>query len=217
MKYNRPILLLLFALICIRCEEIDDPDKIKLDYQYKGNFSLVAGQSFITLETTGTNLDPNWMIFPDSLLRIVDTIKFYDVVPFDLYGIVGQKKFVKSIRFIGIINNEFPTYDFINFYFADHNEFKIDSLETYKFSIKPATFINDSTFNKTGKENIDMPFSSNVFKKWDEIKYIVISGEIVNDITKFSQFKYYHLFKIIINLAIQVEFDFNLNELDSIK
>lgn len=217
MKTNKIILFLIIITLGLGCDKVDNPDKIELNYQYKGNFSIVVGHSFITLEQTGTNLDPNWMFFPDSLLRLVDTIKFTDAIPFDLYGIVGQKQFVKSIRFIGNASNEFPTYDLINFYFADQNEDNIDSIDPYKLSINPATFINDSTYDRPGSTNIDMPFAQSVFNRWNEISYIIISGEIVNNITKFSQFNYYHKFKINISLAVQVEFDFNLHELDSTK
>jgi hypothetical protein len=176
---------------------------------------VVVGQSFINLKEMSINLDPNWQIFPDSLLRLVDTIKFQDAIPFDLTGIVGPKTYVKSLLFKGNATNQFPTNDQITFTFADHNKIPVDSLDQFSISINSATFVNDSTVKEPGIATINLPVNQKVFIKWDEIKYLLIEGKIINNITKFSQFNYYSQFRININLAVRVDFDFNLNDLNN--
>jgi hypothetical protein len=213
LNFCKIILFLSLLIVCNNCDKIDDPDKIKLDYQYQGNFSIVAGSSYITLEEMSVNLDPNWQIFPDSLLRLVDTIEFSDTIPFNLSEIVGNKDYVKTISFLGNAKNEFPTNDIIIFSYANKYGIPISTLNSYELTIDSATFTNDTTFKSLGNAAIHIPFEPEIFNNWDTIENILISGYIVNNITRFSQFNYYERYKIYINLVVQVEFDFNLNEL----
>ena len=208
---------ILITLCLSGCDTIDDPNKIDPDYQYQGSFSIVVGQSFINLKDMSITLDPNWQIFPDSLLRLVDTIKFRDAIPFDLTGIVGPKTYVKSLLFKGNATNQFPTNEQITFSFADQNKIPVDSLDAYCISINSATFVNDSAVKDYGAAAISIPVNQKVFIKWDEIKYLLIEGKLINNITKFSQFGYYPQFRININLAVRVDFDFNLNDLKNSK
>jgi hypothetical protein len=217
MNNNKTILLLLIILISTGCEKIDDPNKIEIDYQYKGGFSVIAGQSSVNLENMGIGLDPMWQVYPDSLLRYVNPIRFGDTIPFDLSGILGEQTYIKSISFIGNASNEFPTNDTIKFEFADKNKILIDSILPYTISIDSASFYNDSTIKNAGVAKIMMPFGKDLINQWNDVKYIVLTGKIINNITKFSQFNYYERYRININLAIQVEFDFNLNEFSNSK
>jgi hypothetical protein len=212
-----PLLFLTAMLIFAACDdysELNNLDK-KLDYknyQYQGSFSLPLGNTVMSLETAGINLPYGWQNFPFELNRL-DTIKFEKVINFDFSNTMGDTDKIKYLLFRVIASNEFPAALTFQIYFADAFKVVRTSLSVLEFKVEPAKLDTSGTVKKEGALIQEVELDRDTYRKFGDIKFLILKENIKNDTTQSKYLKFYKNLLINIDLGFRVDFDFNVKNL----
>ena len=190
------------------CEEQDDYSKLSKNYQYKGEFALAIGRSYLNLENAGVNLPLGWELVP-SLLK-TQVIELQDTFSFDIKSIVAKNEYIESIRFNFQIANEFPTKSDLTFLITDASAVLIDTLFRTK-DIAAATYVDNNLIASTLSTSIFV--DSTRIASWKNARFIIISGKINNDSITDQQFQQFPNHKLNIEIGARIKFNFNLQDL----
>ena len=208
-------IFLIGITILYSCDKPDDYSKISKDYPYQGSLSLPVGKSELSMQFMGVNLDTSWLRFPDSILSKLPAIKLNDTIPFDITSL-GQIEDIKELIFFIQLINDFPMQDTIKLLLADKNKNITQNITPQPISIDSATFSAQDSFpskNPATKNVQPLIFNRDSLKNWTDAKYIIINATLKNDFTHKKLYKYFRYYYLHVDIAIQVDFDFNLKNL----
>ncbi len=212
MIINKKIFFFLIVITFLSCDKPDNFDNIAFDYQYKGSFSFVIGNSNLNLKNNGKNLPTDWINYPEKL-AITDSIKLSTYFYLNINDISIDKSdtIINFIEFKIRGNNEFPVSASVTCYLADSLKNIINNEEIFNINIDPAT-VNDSTIVSTTTFYVIKSFSLKEIKKWQKVRYFFISVVLNNQNKNNDGFKYYENLNIQVGLGIRVDFNFNLKD-----
>jgi hypothetical protein len=197
--------IIIFSLILASCEKQDDYNKLLLDYQYQGSFSLPLGDTILTIKNNGINLPSNWQT--DTIFEKLDSIELHQKITFDFIGSVSSVDYIGRLILRVISTNEFPAEAHFNLYFADSLNALIDSLPNEKIIILPS--YNDSLGRVIdhGYNIQDFEVINEHYIKWTNVKSIILNGYILKNTKYRNLYKYYQNYKLKIIMAVRIDFD----------
>jgi hypothetical protein len=206
MKFLFKIACLLLILSFYFCEKTDDFNKLKVDYPYKGSFSIAIGDTSLNLPNNGYGLPEGWQNLPETMIQNIDSFPLRSEISFSFIKPISNLNYIKRLILRIQSKNEFPAEIHLRFYFFTDGEI-LDSL-TETVVVPKAIIGADSLPVQKGEKLQDIEIAREHFERWLSVNNILVSAYIINNPEAIKYIRFFNNYKLEMDMGFRVDFDF---------